>query len=47
LTSIVKLNGQPVPDKAATWTAPRWVWDDAANKKKAKSDECFKRYGHL
>jgi hypothetical protein len=40
----VKLNGQPVEDKPGTYTAPRWVWDDADKKKKTIIDACYKKY---
>jgi len=40
----VKLNGQPVEGKPGTYTAPRYVWDDAEKKKKAIIDACYKKY---
>ena len=40
----VKPNGQPVEDKTGTYTAPRWVWDDADKKKKTIIDACYKKY---
>jgi len=40
----VKLNGQPVEGKPGTYTAPRWVWDDADKKKKTIIDACYKKY---
>src|SRR5712692_9012217 len=39
----VKLNGQPVEGKPGTYTAPRYVWDDAEKKKKAIIDSCYKK----
>ncbi|SRR6266496_142737 len=33
--SYVKLNGQPVTGKPGVYTAPQYIWDDAAKRKKA------------
>lgn len=44
--TYVKLNGQPVPGKPDTYTAPIHIWDSAAKNKKDAIEECHRRYGH-
>ncbi len=42
--SYIKLNGEPVAGKPGVYTAPQYIWDDAAKRKKAALDACYKRY---
>ena len=41
---IVKLNGKENPLKPGVYTAPRWVFDDAAKRKQAELDQCYRLY---
>ncbi len=43
--TYVKLNGKAIPNKPGTYTAPLYVWDNAAKQKKDAIGECQLRYG--
>lgn len=43
--SYIKLNGNPVPGKAGTYTARISTWNIADKNKKDAIEECHRRYG--
>lgn len=42
--TYVELNGTLVDKEEGTYKAPRYVWDEAEKRKKAKEDQCFKQF---
>jgi len=42
--SYVKLNGSPVKNEPGVYRATTYVWNEAAKKKKAALDECYRQY---
>ncbi len=42
--SFVKVNGKKDPFKPDTYTAPGWVFEEAAKRKKVELDECYRKY---
>lgn len=40
--SFIRLNGKEAQDRAGVYTAPQFVWDRAAEERKAHIDECLR-----